>query len=291
MVDSLSDFLIGVHGAAIESAVLDEEGSIEGPVVLQAFLEKDLASIAEAELLASQISEYGGELAQIFSCASPTVSGEILEDQDWSETWKVHFKPFTIVPGLVIAPTWDQYEAASDEQVIVMDPGMAFGTGHHESTRLCLELLRESEPISSGGTMLDVGTGTGILAMAALLFGARRAVGIDNDPEAVRAAQANCRLNDLSSRMAVSGRDLKEIGNTFDLVTANIVHDVLLELSDDLARVAGDGGALLLSGLIDGQQGENIAQCFEDKGFRLIEKRTDGQWCALLLKKVDTPEQ
>ena len=226
-----------------------------------------------------------------FSSASPTVAVEILEDQDWSETWKVHFKPFAIVPGLVIAPTWEQYEAASDEQVIVMDPGMAFGTGHHETTRLCLELLRESEPISSGGTMLDVGTGTGILAMAGLLFGARRAVCIDNDPEAVKTALANCLLNDLSSRMEVSGRDLKEIEATFDLVTANIVHDVLLELSDDLDRVAGDGGALLLSGLVDGQQGENITQCFGDKGFQLIEKRTDGQWCALLLKKVDTPEQ
>ena len=291
MVDSLSDFLIGVHGAAIESAVTDDKVAIEDPVVLQAFLEKDFASIAEAELLAAQISQYGAELAQIFSCASPTVSVEILEDQDWSETWKVHFKPFTIVPGLVIAPTWEQYETASDEQVIVMDPGMAFGTGHHETTRLCLELLRESEPISSGGTMLDVGTGTGILAMAALLYGARRAVGIDNDPEAVKTALANCRLNDLSSRMEVSGRDLKEIEATFGLVTANIVHDVLLELSDDLARVAREGGALLLSGLIDGQQGENITQCFEGKGFQLIEKRTDGQWCALLLKKVDTPEQ
>ena len=107
---------------------------------------------------------------------------EILEDQDWSETWKVHFKPFAIVPGLVIAPTWEQYETASDEQVIMMDPGMAFGTGHHETTRLCLELLRESEPICSGCTMRDVCTGTGILAMVALLFGARRAIGIDNDP-------------------------------------------------------------------------------------------------------------
>ena len=194
----MSDFLIGVHGAAIESA---DKVAIEDPVVLQAFVEKDFASIAEAELLAVQISEYGAELAQIFSCASPTVSVEILEDQDWSETWKVHFKPFTIVPGLVIAPTWEHYETASDEQVIVMDPGMAFGTGHHETTRLCLELLRESEPISSGGTMLDVGTGTGILAMAALLYGARRAVGIDNDPEAVKTSLANCRINDLSTHM------------------------------------------------------------------------------------------
>ncbi len=291
LVDSLSDFLIGVHGAAIESAVPDEEGPRESPAVLQAFLEKSLVSIAEAELLAAQISEYGAELARIFSCASPSVSVEILEDQDWSETWKVHFKPFAIVPGLVIAPTWEQYEAGMDEQVIVMDPGMAFGTGHHETTRLCLELLREAEPISSGGTMLDVGTGTGILSMAALLFGASRAVGIDNDPEAVKTAQANCLLNGLLERMEVSGRDLKEIKATFDLVTANIVHDVLLELSNDLARVTGDGGALLLSGLIDGRQSENIAQCFEGKGLWLIEKRTDGQWCALLLKKAATAEQ
>lgn len=291
LVNAFSDHLIGVYGAAVESVAPDEEGPIEDPVVLQAFLEKDLSSIAEAELLAAQICEYGGELAQIFSCTAPTVSVAILEDQDWSETWKVHFKPFAIIPGLVIAPTWELYEAGRDEQVIVMDPGMAFGTGHHETTRLCLELLCEAESISSGGTMLDVGTGTGILAMAAILFGARRVVGIDNDAEAVKTARANCRLNRLSNRMEVSGRALKDIETTFDLVTANIVHDVLLELSDDLARVAVDGGALLLSGLIDGEQDENISQCFEDKGFRLIEKRTDGQWCALLLKKSDATEK
>ncbi|MGI9536570.1 MAG: 50S ribosomal protein L11 methyltransferase [Desulfocapsaceae bacterium] len=287
LVDAFSDHLIGVHNAAIESAVGDDED----PVVLQAFVKKDLVSIEAAESVAGQIREYGGELAQIFACATPVVAVEILEDRDWSETWKVHFKPFAIVQGLVIAPTWEHYETGSDEQVIVMDPGMAFGTGHHETTRLCLELLRESEPLSSGGTMLDVGTGTGILAMAALLFGARRVVGIDNDPEAVKTARANCRLNTLSNRMEITGRELKEIKNTFDLVTANIVHDVLLELSDDLARVTGDGGSLLLSGLIEGEQGENIAQCFSDKSFRLIEKRTDGQWCALLLIKVDTAEQ
>ena len=170
-------FLIGFHGAAIESAVTDDKAAIEGPVVLQAFVEKDLASIAEAELLAAQISQYGGELAQIFSRASPTVSVEILEYQDWSETWKVHFKPFAIVPGLVIAPTWEQYEAGMDEQVIVMDPGMAFGTGTHATTAMCLEWLDSLD--LRGKTLLDFGCGYGRICEIMDGLGYRKIIGLD----------------------------------------------------------------------------------------------------------------
>ena len=285
MVDSLSDFLIGVHDAAIDSAVL-EEGT---PAVLQAYVEKKVSSFNEMEAVADQLRAYGRELAQIFSCDPPQIAVEVLEDRDWSESWKVHFKPFAIVPGLVIAPTWEEYEARGDEQVIVMDPGMAFGTGHHETTRLCLELVSEAETVSAGGIMLDVGTGTGILAMAAVLCGARHAVGIDNDPEAVRAARDNCRLNDLEERIEISGRGLKTVETTFDLVTANIVHDVLLELSADLARVTGEGGSLVLSGLLEGAQCDAITRSFEEKGFHLVDTRTAGQWCALLMKKVSLP--
>ena len=282
LVDSMSDFLIGVHDAAVEST-LPEEGA---SAVLQAFVERDLEAPGDAETIADQIRAYGLELGKIFSCDSPRVTVEILKNRDWSETWKTHFKPFTIVPGLVIAPTWEDYEAREDEQVIVMDPGMAFGTGHHETTRLCLQLMSESATVSAGGTVLDVGTGTGILAMAASLFGARRVVGIDNDPEAVRAAGANCSFNNLSDRIEISGRNLNDIETVFDLVIANIVHDVLLELSADLARVTGSGGTLLLSGLIDGDQSDNISRCFWERDFELIDKRADGQWCALLFKKA-----
>ncbi|MBT8355204.1 MAG: 50S ribosomal protein L11 methyltransferase [Desulfofustis sp.] len=281
LVDSLSDFLIGVHDAAIELSVTDGDG----PVTLQAFAEKDVSSIDEVESVIAQVREYGFELAQIFACDPPKITVEFLEDRDWSESWKVHFKPFAIVPGLVIAPSWEKYEPAPDEKVIVMDPGMAFGTGHHETTRLCLEVLSQTEAVVKGGTMLDVGTGTGILAMASVLFGARHAVGIDNDTEAVKAARDNCRLNSLSEKIEISDRPLEDIESTFDLVVANIVHDVLLELSKDLGRVAS-GGSLLLSGLMDGNQSENIIHCFVDKGFQLIEKRTDDQWCALLFDKA-----
>jgi ribosomal protein L11 methyltransferase len=275
---------MGVHEAAIESSVTDEDG----PRMIQAFFEKDESSSDEAECVVAQAREYGMELAQIFDCDAPEVTMEVLADQDWSESWKVHFKPFTIVPGLMIAPTWEQCNPTSDQQVIVMDPGMAFGTGHHETTRLCLEMLSTAEAVTKGGTMLDVGTGTGILAMAAVLFGARQAVGIDNDPDAVKTAQENCRRNGLSGKIEISDLPLEDLESTFDLVVANIVHDVLLELSKDLGRVA-DGGSLLLSGLIDGSQSTNVASSFEKMGYQLIDKRSDGQWCALLFDKACKP--
>ena len=281
LVDSLNDFLIGVHDAAIESTVTNDDG----PCILQAFIDKDLSTMDEAEFLAAQVRKYGAELAHIFICDPPEVDVEFLENQDWSESWKIHFKPFAIVPGLVIAPSWEHYEPIQDEQVIVMDPGMAFGTGHHATTRLCLEMISQTETLAKGGTMLDVGTGTGILAMAAVLFGARHAVGIDNDAEALKAARNNCKINGLSEKIEIYDKPLEDIKSIFDLVVANIVHDVLLELSVDLTRVAG-GGSLLLSGLIDGSQSDNIISCFGDKGFELVDKRTDGQWCALLFSST-----
>lgn len=281
LAEAIDDYLIGVHGAAIVSEI-DNSGS---PSEQHAFIEKDQGTTEEFEELALQISEYGEELARIFSCDPPHFLMEIMDNQDWNESWKEHFKPFIIVPDLVIAPTWAKYRKRINEQVIVMDPGMAFGTGHHETTKLCIEFLRESEAVSSGGTILDVGTGTGILAIAAVLFGACVVVGIDNDPEAVKAARSNCRLNGLSDQIEISGRNLKDVVRTFDLVVANIVHDVLLELSEDLSKAAGEMGSLLLSGLIDGIQSDNIALCFAEKGFKLVDKRTDGQWCALLMSR------
>ncbi len=281
LVDALGDYLIGIHDAAVELPVTDGDCK----TVLQAFLERDTATTEELSQLAEQISSYGSVLAELFSCSLPLVSVELVEDQDWAENWKVHFKPFAIVPGLVIVPTWESYRSNNDERVIVMDPGMAFGTGHHATTRLCLEFLGESSAVSAGGEVLDVGTGTGILAMAALLFGASRAVAIDNDAEAVKAAKANSDRNKLSGRMEISGTSLKDIGSTFQVVTANIVHDVLLELSEDLARVTQAGGSLILSGLLDGDQSDSMVRCFAQKGFVLAGRKTAENWSSLLLAK------
>jgi len=282
--DPLSDYLIGVHDAAVEIGV-SENGE---PLALQAFIDGGSIKTEEIAALAAQVEAYGRELSRLFSCPSPRVSVEIIEDQDWSENWKAYFRPFAIIPGLVVAPTWEVYRPVQGERVIVMDPGMAFGTGHHETTRLCLELLQEAVAALPGGTVLDVGTGTGILGMAALLFGAARVSAVDNDPEAVRVADENIRLNDLSERIDVSGRDLEDLDTSFDVVTANIVHDVLLDLADELARLTKAGGLLILSGLLDGEQSRNLVGCFEKKALALKSTRTDGQWAALLFEKPIT---
>lgn len=280
LVDAFSDYLIGMHDAVTEFTV-DEEGS---GALLQAFVEKDIGDGQAVTTLQDQISSYGSEIAEIFSCPVPDVSVHVLENSDWAENWKAYFKPFAIVDGLVIAPTWEPYTPKEGEQVIVMDPGMAFGTGQHATTRLCLEIMMDA--LSSDCRVLDIGTGTGILAMAALLRGASEAVAVDNDEEAVHAARTNAERNNLAERMHVSGVPLNQIEPGFDLVVANIVHDVLVELSDHLAAAAREGGLVLLSGMIEGDQSSNLVKIFEQKGFQLKRQLADDPWCALLLQKT-----
>ncbi len=283
LVDALSDYLIGMFDAAVEF-----QASATSMTVLNGFLQPDDSSAAGLTALRRQVEAYGTDLAAVFGCPPPAIHLEEIDHQDWAERWKEYFKAFEIVPGLVIAPTWESYQADGGTKMIRMDPGMAFGTGQHETTRLCLQMLREPDLITPETTLLDVGSGTGILGMAALLFGAARVVAIDNDEEAVKAARANAELNRLSEKMAVSGTPLAELSTTFQVVVANIVHDVLLELSDDLVRVVQPGGTLVLSGLIEGEQSANIARVFAEKGCQLIGQARDGQWAALQLRKSNS---
>jgi ribosomal protein L11 methyltransferase len=280
LTDALSDYLIGAFDAAVEF-----QASGTGMAELHGFLQPDDGSAAGLVALRRQVEAYGADLAAVFNCPAPAIHLEEIDNQDWAEHWKEHFKAFEIVPGLVIAPTWESYQADGETKVLRMDPGMAFGTGQHETTRLCLQMLREPDLIGPETTLLDVGTGTGILGMAALLFGAARVVAIDNDEEAVKAALVNAELNRLSEKMAVSSTPLAELSITYRVVVANIVHDVLLELADDLVRVVQPGGMLVLSGLIEGEQSTNIARVFAEKRCQLIRLDCDGQWAALQLRK------
>ncbi len=282
LVDALSDYLVGVLEAAVECGV-DQASSV---TVVHAFLQPSPAAGRGGDEAERRLALHGQELAAIFGVAPPRITRHIIADQDWATSWQEHFRPFTIVPGLVIAPTWEEYRPTDAEQVIVMDPGMAFGTGHHATTRLCLELLRQVIKSSAEPRVLDVGTGTGILAMAAVLFGAAGAVALDNDPEAVRAAADNVRSNKLQGRVEVSSRPLGECAGRYQVVVANIVHDTLLELAGDLARVTDERGSLLLSGLICGAQVTSLLDRFTALSFRCGGQLQDGEWCALHLVKT-----
>jgi len=278
LVDALSDFLVGVTGAEVEIAVDDDRPLI----TLNAFLEKQVDDDEQCEDIMQQLSGYIEELSEIFQVPLPEIKSSIIEDQDWANTWKEYFKPFVIVPGLVIKPTWENYKAAEAEQVIEMDPGMAFGTGHHATTALSLELIKSSLFETSGKSVLDVGTGTGILGMAATLFGAERVLGIDNDPEAVDAALENVRRNRMEDKMSVSLTPVGEIQDSFTLVVANIIHDVLVDLADDLIRLTGESGNLILSGILTGEQSDNITKHFASRGLFLTKHLQKKEWSALL---------
>jgi ribosomal protein L11 methyltransferase len=282
LVEALSDFLVGVTEAGVEILVDDQSQYI----TINAFLEKRNPDESQREHILEQITGYVRELAEIFQVPVPEIKSSLIEEEDWGNAWKEHFKPFAIIPGLVIKPTWEAYKAGVDEKIIEMDPGMAFGTGHHATTTLSLILLKEVLADKAAANVLDVGTGTGILGMAALLFGAQQVEGIDNDPEAIAAASENVRHNGLEERMSISLSPLSTLMGSFSIVVANIVHDVLLDLADDLNRLIAADGRLILSGILTGEQSDNIIRQFSMRGFCLKKHLQQKEWSALLLEKT-----
>ena len=281
LLPSISDYLEGVLDAGVETAAKDE--ILYGTV--NAYIDKANLSPVEVADIVSKVSFWLTELAEIFKRSTPTLSATMIDEEDWGKSWKKHFIPFAIVPGLVIAPTWQEYCPAAGEAVIVMDPGLAFGTGHHATTTLSVECLRQTLAKGVGQRLLDVGTGTGILGMAALLSGAAEVLAIDNDPEAVLAAEQNVRRNGLQERMQVSLAPLSTLLEPFDVVVANIVHDVLIGMVDDLSRLTAGGGNLILCGILAGPQAENIVAVFSAHDLQLTGRDQAEEWEVLCFGK------
>ncbi len=211
---------------------------------------------------------------------------ELIKEEDWGITWKTFFKPEKVTPHLVIKPTWEEYTPQAEERVIEMDPGMAFGTGHHASTNMALHLIEEVyrkniPPVK----VLDVGTGTGILGIASALFSAETVLAIDNDPDAVAVAQENVKQNNLQTKITVSGQDVSSLEDSYDLVIANITHDTLVSLAPQLTSNIKDQGFLILAGILKGEQEQSIINMYSNLGLTCIQNRYKDEWVALLFKK------
>jgi ribosomal protein L11 methyltransferase len=218
----------------------------------------------------------------------PAMVCETIPEEDWDRKWREGLKPFHLTSRIVIKPTWETYLAKTDEWVIALDPGQAFGTGLHASTRLVVELLEESLPTcpTPPSTVLDVGTGTGILAICSVLLGCERASGIDIDPAAVEAARGNIAVNHLDDRITVTGDDLNELTGPYDLIMANIIHNTLVEMAPRLSMLLAPGGLLLLAGILRGGQTENIINRYTSHGLTCAIIRESGEWSALCLRKA-----
>jgi ribosomal protein L11 methyltransferase len=206
----------------------------------------------------------------------------LLPDQDWNEVWKSHFAPIEVSPRLWVCPSWRLGETPPGAKVLVLDPGMAFGTGTHATTSLCMEAIDELLSRQPNATVLDVGTGSGILAIAAKLLGAPTVVGTDNDPVAIRVALENAALNKVSIDLSTAG--LQEIQGAFSLVVANIMAQTLIDLASALVNRMRSGGELLLSGILDFQADE-VARAFAENGLAGVARVQKGEWVLLHFKK------
>ena len=204
-----------------------------------------------------------------------------VDDGDWTDAWKAHYVPQR-VGRVVIVPSWLEEPLGPGEVAITLDPGMAFGTGLHPTTRGCLHLLQEVSPMPAG--VLDVGCGSGVLALAALRLGAERAVGVDTDPLAVAATRENAERNGLADRVTVNEGTLPASAEgRHELVLANLVAAVLIELAPRLAAHLAPGGVLLASGIIEPRATEVIA-ALRAAGLSVTARRDDGEWVSLRLE-------
>jgi ribosomal protein L11 methyltransferase len=205
-------------------------------------------------------------------------------DEDWMQKWKEGFEPVDIGTRLVIAPSWKLPGDNDGRLVVQVDPGMAFGTGTHETTRLCLEAI---ENFWRGGGLLDVGTGTGILAIAAaLLVPGSRVVAIDIDPQAVEVARENLALNGVSKEVdLLEGQPQNHIGRAFDVVVANLTAEVIIALMDDLAGCLAPAGLMILSGILS-ELAQDVERSLAAAGLTVNEQREAGEWSALIARRA-----
>jgi ribosomal protein L11 methyltransferase len=233
----------------------------------------------------------GGKIQSFLSSVSQLHSGSftfhhrVIKEEKWAENWKANFKPLRITPRLIVKPPWEEYARQKEEWVIEIDPGMAFGTGTHPSTQMCVQALEETVRSSPHfSSMLDVGTGSGILAIAARKLGLGHVWAVDIDPVAIDCARKNASINNIHRGLEFRVGSLDGLRQKFDIIVANLLPQELLNIVPFLPKRMSSGGILIVSGLLRGQRKE-ILSAFIEQGLEIHRSQHSKGWACLVLRQ------
>ncbi len=269
----------------LDELILD---GVYGDLIDEAVLSADRTKVSVSIYVPDEkpLGEYLAFIRERFSALGITADVETvgLSEEDWAENWKQYYHPIKI-GRIVIVPAWEKYEPKGDEITVLMDPGMAFGTGTHETTRLVIGLL--DKYIKKGDRVLDVGCGSGILSIAASKLGADACRAYDIDPVAVRVTAENIKDNGVENVECGVSDLLASVDRTakYNIVCANIVADIIIRMTPDVGEYIADGGVLFVSGIID-ERADEVLSVLRDHGYVEIETSHENGWCASALKRA-----
>ncbi len=268
--DAVLELLGGVFGQPASIYADTEKHTTNAVVYVEQFTAAQRADVREGLRV---IREAGLEVG------SGRISVRSVPRENWAESWKRHFHPLEIGPRLLVLPSWSKQKPKRGQAVVILDPGLSFGTGHHATTAFCLSQVATRREDGRKQSLLDVGCGSGILAIAAAKLGYSKIAAFDFDPEAVRVAKENTKTNQVSFRIAQ--QDLTEMprraAEKFDVVCANLIYDLLIQERDRILARLAPGGTLVLAGILR-MQFPQVQRAFEGAGLRLVASRAAKEW-------------
>ena len=211
------------------------------------------------------------------------ISAKKVINQDWSQKWKEHWKPTKASEHVIICPSWEECERKKDDILITLDPGSAFGTGTHATTQLCIQAIEKY--LKKGDEVADIGTGSGILAITAIKFGAAHAIAIDNDPLVIDVAKDNAQMNNVFNKIDFMHATADMLIEQYDFVCANILHNVLAEIMGDLKNIMKPNAHMVLSGILD-EKKDIVLEAVKKQNLNVVEILHQEQWVAIVVQKV-----
>lgn len=297
-IDAISQILheYGASGVAIEDSTLlsQDFDSLYGEIYALSASDYPAQGVNVKAYLPDIISDENliKELANAISGLKDfdidympgTITTKQINEEDWANSWKQYYKPSQVTDRITVVPSWESYEAREDEIIIELDPGMAFGTGTHPTTRLAM--INMDKYIKAGDIVYDVGCGSGVLSIAAAKLGAKQVRAFDLDPVAIKSCQDNVLINNVSKQVLVKENNLlNNVSGRADVIVANILAEIILLMLDEVPRHLTDKGYFICSGIIQNRE-RDLLQALEDINLSVIEIIREGEWVSLVCQKA-----